>query len=81
MATMRDRTVHAVLEDGRQVVRYDRAGKWYIEPLGYPDTAKRRPVSLQEAVAVAAQTRGTVYYGRPGGGLFDKRVATARLAS
>jgi hypothetical protein len=26
-----DRTVHADLSDGTQIVRYDRAGKWYAE--------------------------------------------------
>lgn len=70
---MSDRTAHAICEDGREIVRYDRAGKWYIEPR----EGERRLVTLAEAVDVAAEAhvgRGQIFYGRPGGGLFDKRA-------
>lgn len=66
-----DRTVHGFTDDGRQVVRYDRAGKWYIE---YPEGAgkKRRHVTITEAVRAAIS--GRVVYGRPGGLAFEARV-------
>lgn len=70
---MSDRTVHAVCEDGREIVRYERAGKWYIEPKEGP----RRPVTCAEAASVAAEAwrgDGAVWLGRPGGGAFDRIV-------
>lgn len=70
----RDRIIHAVCEDGREVVRYQRAGKWYIEP----KEGARRLVTIGEAVEVAAVSRlggGSVYYGQPGGSRFDSAVA------
>lgn len=68
---MDDRRVHAELGD-EQVVRYERAGKWYIEsgdmrfgiPLNY---AARRAVQLREK-------GGFVHLGIPGGSAFDRRV-------
>jgi hypothetical protein len=69
---MSDRTIHAVCEDGRAIVRYDRAGRWYIE-----HGTKRRPVSVREAADVAVQAwrgLGVVYLGLPGGGAFDAKV-------
>jgi hypothetical protein len=70
---MSDRTVHAT-SIYTVVVRYERAGKWYIEDLLGPD---RHPVSLAEAVRhVTAFWRHdvTIYFGRPGGRAFDAAV-------
>jgi len=82
-----DRTVHARwVEDGHYVeaVRYDRSGKWYIEPQGrlgdFTGCGSRRQVKIKEAVeqAVRARASGSVYavilFGEPGGSRFDKLV-------
>ena len=69
-----DRTVHA--QQGHvEIVRYERAGKWYREWSG-----GRSCIPLTEAVenAIAMATSGgTVHYGRSGGVQFDKRVRDA----
>jgi hypothetical protein len=68
-----DRTVHAVLADGGEVVRYDRAGKWFLE---YPYTrmiAARR-LSLKQAVQHATSPDATVHLGRRGGTRFRAEV-------
>ncbi|WP_431798591.1 hypothetical protein [Microbacterium kunmingense] len=62
------RTVHGVAADGAEIVRYERAGKWFVEP----GEGKRRAVSLSEAAALAVA--GTSYSGRSGGGRFDAAV-------
>ena len=51
-----DRTVHARLSTGLEVVRYDREGRWFFEMEGHP----RQRVTIKEAVktvraAVAAK--------------------------
>ena len=73
---MSDRTVHATLGDGWQVVRYDRAGKWYIEHRS--PGRKRRAVSVREAAGYVsdAMNKGeaTLYLRRPGGKTFDRIV-------
>ncbi len=66
-----DRTVHAKFIDQIEVVRYDRAGKWYIE---YLDGRKRKHVGVLDAAEEAARIAregGVIYYGQPGGGRFD----------
>lgn len=67
-----DRVVHGHDSEGAEIVRYDRAGKWYIEPKG----GKRRKVTLDEAAhaAVAGTTSGNRY----GGARFDARVSEIR---
>ncbi len=69
-----DRTVHA---EGiaAEVVRYDRSGKWYIEP---KNGAQRRHVGVNEAAEWAAVAATAVFTGRPGGVVFDRRVARER---
>jgi hypothetical protein len=70
-----DRTVHASYP-GMEIVRYDRAGKWYLEP------TERRLIACQKvSVGDAARAAmyglangGEVYFGRPGGKLFDAKV-------
>lgn len=63
-----DRTVHAKTRFGEEIVRYDGPGKWYAERPSY-----RRPLTLDEAVELV--TWGDkIYWGRPGGRMFDARV-------
>lgn len=73
-----DRRVHA---EGRYilVVRYDRAGKWFIEDR---DGTDRQAVKIDVAAKVAASLErngvgGKVHYGVPGGSAFDRRVRAA----
>jgi hypothetical protein len=70
-----DRTVHAKLKDGGEVVRYGRASKWFIEyPIGHMIPCQ--PVKLEKAVRLAVD--GMVFAGRPGGSRFDAAVRKAR---
>jgi hypothetical protein len=79
MVTEADRTVHAWGRDpqGRvEVVRYDKAGKWYIE---YPDSARKRQAmtlteAVKEGIHLCIACDGTVCLDRPGGGAFDRLV-------
>ena len=74
-ADQRDRTVHA-FGDSAEVVRYDRAGKWFIE--------SKRPmvpceqVTVDEAVEKAIwlwyEDNGSVNFGCQGGSTFDRKV-------
>ncbi len=68
-----DRTVHA---EGiaAEVVRYDRAGKWYIEP---KNGGKRNHVSVKDA-AVFAAVACTVHFGLSGGQRFEMLVLKER---
>jgi hypothetical protein len=70
--TKPDRTVHARSADKQQeIVRYDRAGKWWVENAD----GTRRPVGIREAAELArtyAVSRGTVFTGRSGGSMFDR---------
>lgn len=71
-----DRRVYAVSAEGQlEIVRYDRAGKWWIE--------RHRPFQSRTHVSVrfAADTArlfetmgGHVNLGRPGGRTFDRLV-------
>lgn len=65
----RDRTVHATTEDGREIVRYDRAGKWYWENADH-----RKHIELAEAVRLACLSGSHIRAGQPGGGRFDAAV-------
>jgi len=78
---MDDRRVHA-RAPGIEVVRYDKAGKWYIEMAadygrrGLP--AERIQVGAAEAAETARnlgrRRDGSVYLGLPGGATFDRLV-------
>jgi hypothetical protein len=72
-----DRTVHATTLHGKQIVRYDRAGKWYLED---PPGRWRVRISLATAVCEAAQFGSYVYLGKPGGKRFDAAVRAASKA-
>src|SRR2546430_15759960 len=68
-----DRTVHAECE-GFEVVRYDRAGKWYVEPRN----GDRPPehVGVGEAARRAASADvlgGVIHFGARGGDVFDRK--------
>jgi hypothetical protein len=69
---MDDRTAHAQ-SGSDQIVRYDRAGKWWLEST-VPLTP-RRPLTLASA-AHLARVWGPecVFFDLPGGGRFDKLV-------
>lgn len=72
---MSDRTVHAVSADGIEVVRYDRAGKWYLEPPSHL-LLPRQHVTIAEAVRFArwcADNGGRVFLRRAGGTAFDRK--------
>lgn len=75
---MTDRTVHATYP-GLEVVRYDKAGKWYLEPLD--KSLRRQAVTLEGAVRAAVygvkDSTGEVYFGRRGGAAFDRKVKAA----
>jgi len=68
-----DRMVHAVTYDGVEVVRYDRAGKWYLE-----GRFARVPTTLNGAVQTAIKNSGDIRLGLPGGGRFDALVRRLR---
>lgn len=69
--TANDRTVHARARGGGEVVRYDRAGKWYLE--NSPEGG-RVQITLDEAVFLAIQDGAEIFLGRPGGRRFDACV-------
>lgn len=74
-----DRTVHARFATGLEVVRYDRAGRWYFEKEG----EKRQRVTIQQAVSLVRdalrekEPSVEVFTGKPGGGAFDRKVGLA----
>lgn len=72
-----DRRVHARGKDGLEVVRYDRAGKWYLENPRPGSLIPRRHVKISEAAKMARLLQkdgGTVFFKIPGGGRFDLLV-------
>jgi hypothetical protein len=73
-----DRTVHAVTRDGWEVVRYDRASKWFVE---HPVRLRRVRVSLATAVVHATGPGATTYFDRPGGKTFATAAPRALRSS
>jgi len=71
-----DRRVHAELADGSQLVRYERAGKWFHEGPGL-----RRRITLHEAAELAMTPRTVVHSGLPGGQMFELRIRRNRELS
>jgi hypothetical protein len=71
-----DRTVHAACGEW-QVVRYDRAGRWFVE-YDPPRMRPATPLSVRQAARLAvrmeAESGGYIYEGRGGGRIFDARV-------
>lgn len=76
---MSDRTVHAETP-AAEVVRYERAGVWYIEDKAQgvyrgADWRTRMPLKhIVEWITEQPQRGVKYYFGRPGGRLFDKYV-------
>jgi hypothetical protein len=72
-----DRTIHGRTRGGSEIVRYDRAGKWYLEGddqiITVPGGRVRIP--LDEAVFHAIQDGAEAFTGLPGGKQFDARIA------
>ena len=71
---MSDRTVHARLSDGSDIVRYERAGKWYIE---YPARSlmPRQQIGIETAVKLVKRDRGSRHFPNlPGGSAFDRKM-------
>lgn len=68
-----DRRIHARLVTGAEVVRYNRAGKWYLEPT----EGKRSALTMADVVALACTPLCEVFYGLPGGEAFDRKVRAA----
>ena len=75
-----DRRVHARW-GSIELVRYDKAGKWYVEiPENYGRhglPAERLHVTLEEAAERAlnwSERKGVIYTGVPGGQAFDRLV-------
>lgn len=77
---MSDRTVHATLANGDEIVRYDRAGKWYIEYAANWEGRGRKPLTLAAAASLAAGN-ARWYSGRSGGSQFDAKVRRLRSSS
>lgn len=80
-----DRTLHAAL-GSRELVRYDRSGKWYVETfttLGARIGAREpRTVAAAASEAIYMSSQGgQVFLGRPGGARFDALVRKAREAT
>ena len=75
---MKDRTVHAHYT-GMEIVRYDRAGKWFLEPLD--SRLPRQRVSVQQAVRSAVwgveNAGGEVFLRKFGGNTFDRLFLSA----
>ena len=74
---MEDRRVHARGRDGLEVVRYDRAGKWYLENPRPGSLIPRRHVKIGEAAKMARLIKkdgGQIFLNMPGGGKFDSLV-------
>lgn len=82
---MADRTVHAIHPSGEQIVRYDRAGKWYIELVPPSvDAPRRKHVGVREAARRARELReqgGEILVGLHGGQMFDRLAGGDRDAN
>lgn len=74
---MGDRTVHARDTAGNELVRYDKAGRWWVEK----DGARHRVATVKDAVdhALAMERAGgEILLFQPGGQQFDSKVRGAR---
>lgn len=75
-----DRTVHAETATW-EVVRYDRAGKWWVEK---KDGSERQSLTFRQAVEqgkAVIYEGGTIHRGRPGGRAFDRAVPSTEGAA
>ena len=70
-----DRCVHAEFGD-EKIVRYNRAGKWYVE-FDPANLRSARHISIKYAARRALELQalgGTIHFRLPGGGAFDRWV-------
>lgn len=73
-----DRTTHASSKDGSvAVVRYDKAGRWWLERSDGTRAPLRLATAVTEAIVLEADG-GTIHFGRHGGSQFDNKVRTQR---
>lgn len=76
-----DRRIHAACGEW-QIVRYDRAGKWYVE-YDPPRMRPARRIGVSEAAHLAWQMHkdsvGHIWFGVPGGQVFDRKVRARGL--
>jgi hypothetical protein len=71
--TRPDRTVHAVLAGGSEIVRYGISGKWYRE-----GKYTRWHLTVGEAAErVISDDWPEMFWGREGGAVFDRLVRAA----
>lgn len=74
--TRQDRTVHARI-GAAEIVRYETAGKWYLEAPATLLPTRRTLLDLAWAARLAAtwaDDGGEVFLGLPGGKMFDAKV-------
>lgn len=72
-----DRRVHAQYRD-MEIVRYDRSGKWYLEPaFGLPRQRVSLGVAVQSAKWGMENAGGSWFPGLPGGAQFDSKMRKA----
>lgn len=71
---MSDRRIHARSPMGYEIVRYERAGKWYVEGEG----GLRIRIPIVEAVRLSTLPGVSTQLGVPGGGRFDALVRDHR---
>jgi len=72
-----DRTVHGVTSRAWEVVRYERAGKWYTEPPLNGD-GSRLLLTVDDAAYLLSEPDAEWYEGKPGGARLDAKVRAAR---
>lgn len=65
-----DRRVHGMSALGNEIVRYERAGKWFLEHTPQDRVA----LTFSEAVECALRPNASVRFGVPGGERFDAAV-------
>ena len=72
-----DRAIHTRTPDDRLIVRYDRAGKWFVESANSEALIPAWQITLRQAVELATQEGSHIYFGVPGGRAFDAAVKKA----
>lgn len=72
-----DRVVHARSKSGDEIVRYDKAGKWWLERADGTRAPLKLPTAVSEAIEFS-KTGGTIFENRYGGTMFEAKVRKAR---